>query len=69
MKNSGTRHGGSVTAAEFLRRFVKDDIPWAHIDIAGVTLASASKPLFPKGATGWGVLTLDEWIHQQEADG
>lgn len=61
-KNSATHQGGAVTAAEFLQRFVKEGTPWAHIDIAGVTLGHAAKPLSPKGATGWGVLTLDRWI-------
>ncbi len=62
MKNTGGRPGGSITAAQFLRRFVRDDTPWCHIDIAGVTLQSAETPLAPKGATGWGVMTLDRMI-------
>ena len=66
-KNSGDRRGGAVTAAEFLKRFVKDGTPWAHIDIAGVTLEGADKPLSPRGATGWGVRTLDRWVRSLEA--
>jgi leucyl aminopeptidase len=62
MKNTGGRPGGSITAAQFLRRFVRDETPWCHIDIAGVTLQSAETPLAPKGATGWGVMTLDRMI-------
>ncbi len=62
MKNTGTRAGGSITAAQFLRRFVKDETPWAHIDIAGVAMPPGETPLAPKGATGWGVLTLNRLI-------
>ncbi|OWU84867.1 aminopeptidase A [Oceanicola sp. 22II-s10i] len=61
-KNVGGRPAGSITAAEFLKRFVKDDTPWCHIDIAGVALKSGDSPLSPKGATGWGVLTLDRLV-------
>jgi len=62
MKNIGGRAAGSITAAQFLKRFVKDDVPWCHIDIAGVALLSAASTLAPKGATGWGVMALDRLI-------
>jgi len=62
IKNTGGRPGGSITAAEFLHRFVQKDMPWIHIDIAGVTLANAATDLAPKGATGWGVAALDALI-------
>ena len=62
MKNVGGRPAGSVTAAEFLHRFVKDGMPWAHIDIAGVASRSDETTFAPKGATGWGVLTLNALI-------
>ena len=62
VKNVGPRWGGAITAAEFLHRFVKDGMPWAHIDIAGVASVSTGTPLAPKGATGWGVMTLDRLI-------
>lgn len=62
LKNTGGRSAGSITAAEFLHRFVEDDMPWLHIDIAGVALASAGTDLAPKGATGWGVAALDALI-------
>ncbi len=58
MKNVGGRPAGSVTAAQFLQRFVKDGQAWAHIDIAGVASVKEATPLAPKGATGWGVATL-----------
>ncbi|PPB81615.1 leucyl aminopeptidase [Albidovulum inexpectatum] len=62
VKNVGGRPAGSITAARFLRRFVRDDLPWCHIDIAGVTLPPKATPLAPKGATGWGVMTLDRLV-------
>ncbi len=62
LKNTGGRAAGSITAAEFLHRFVRDGMPWIHIDIAGVTLASSGTSLAPKGATGWGVAALDALI-------
>ena len=64
MKNTGGRPGGSITAAQFLKRFVKDDVPWCHIDIAGVTLLTGDSALAPKGATGWGVRTLDRLVRE-----
>jgi leucyl aminopeptidase len=60
--NVGGRPGGSITAARFLARFVKQDLPWAHLDIAGVTLMPRETDLAPKGASGWGVRTLDRLI-------
>ncbi len=65
LKNTGGRAAGSITAAEFLHRFVRDGMPWIHIDIAGVTLASSGTNLAPKGATGWGVAALDELIRDK----
>jgi leucyl aminopeptidase len=62
VKNVGGRPGGAVTAAEFLRRFVKDETPWAHLDIAGVALRSDDTDLAPKGATGWFVRSLDRLV-------
>jgi len=62
MKNVGGRPAGSITAAQFLRRFVSEDVPWIHLDIAGVALLKGSSALAPKGATGWGVRALDRLI-------
>ncbi|MWB77359.1 leucyl aminopeptidase [Pseudooceanicola sp. 216_PA32_1] len=62
MKNVGGRPGGSITAAQFLRRFVKDEVPWIHLDIAGVASLKSDSMLAPKGATGWGVLALDRLV-------
>lgn len=65
MKNTGGRAAGSITAAQFLQRFVRKDQPWAHIDIAGVTLPPGATDLAPKGATGWGVMTLDRLVRDR----
>ncbi|MBY6152360.1 leucyl aminopeptidase [Vannielia litorea] len=62
VKNVGTRWGGSITAAEFLKRFVKDETPWIHLDIAGVAQPADAPALGPKGASGWGVLALNRMI-------
>ena len=62
MKNVGGRSAGSITAAQFLGRFVKEGTPWVHIDIAGVARVAKDTPLAPKGATGWGVMALDRLV-------
>ncbi|ULB09373.1 leucyl aminopeptidase [Cereibacter azotoformans] len=62
MRNSTGREAGSITAAHFLRRFVKPETPWIHLDIAGTALLKGDTALAPKGATGWGVLSLDRLI-------
>ena len=62
VKNTGGRPAGSCTAAAFLERFVPDGMPWAHLDIAGVALTKTDSAHAPKGASGWGVLTLDALI-------
>ena len=62
MKNVGGRSGGAITAAQFLKRFVKEGTPWIHLDIAGVTLPPEAGALAPKGASGWGVLSLDRMV-------
>ena len=62
MKNVGGRAGGAIIAAQFLKRFVKDDVPWIHLDIAGVASVGEGTDLAPKGATGWGVLALDRLV-------
>ena len=64
MKNTGGRMAGSITAAQLLQRFVKDDTPWIHLDIAGVA-SPGPTPLSPKGATGWGVRALDRLIRDK----
>ena len=63
MQNVGEgREAGSTTAAQFLQRFV-NDVPWAHLDIAGVAWQNKPlSPLAPKGAVGWGVRLLNDWV-------
>jgi leucyl aminopeptidase len=65
MANVGGRDAGSITAAQFLQRFVKNGTPWAHIDIAGVAYRKDDTDFAPKGATGWGVRTLDRLVRDR----
>jgi leucyl aminopeptidase len=62
MMNVGGRDAGSITAAQFLARFVKPETPWIHLDIAGVASVKSDTTLAPKGATGWGVMAIDRMI-------
>lgn len=64
MKNIGGRWGGSITAAQFLQRFIKDGVKWAHLDIAGVTWSSKNAPTVPKGGTAFGVRLLDRLVSE-----
>lgn len=62
MQNIGnTRGAGSITAAQFLKRFV-GDTPWAHVDIAGVAWAKKAEDLTPEGARGFGVRLLNRFV-------
>ena len=61
MKNTGPRGGGSITAALFLKQFVKDT-PWVHLDIAGPVWTDKTKGVDNEGATGFGVRTLVNWV-------
>jgi len=54
--------GGSITAACFLEAFMAEKTPWAHLDIAGMDTFSKQKPLYPKGASGFGVLLLNKFL-------
>ena len=65
MKNVGGREGGSITAAQFIKRFVKEDMPWIHLDIAGTASVKSGTELAPGGATGWGVLSLDRLVRER----
>lgn len=62
MKNIGPREGGSITAAQFLKRYVNDGVAWAHLDIAGMAWGDKDGPVWAKGATGYGVRLLDRYI-------
>ncbi len=61
MKNTGGRHGGSITAAQFLQRFV-DKTPWAHLDIAGTGIGSPQNEINKSWGSGWGVRLLDHLV-------
>jgi leucyl aminopeptidase len=63
MKNIGGPFAGSITAAQFLQRFIQEKTPWAHLDIAGVAWQDGEqKPLMPTWGTGWGVRILNRLI-------
>ena len=61
MKNIGIGGAGSITAAQFLKRFV-NKVPWVHIDIAGVTWSKTNSKLHPTGGTGFGVRLLNTYV-------
>jgi leucyl aminopeptidase len=64
MKNVGPREGGSITAAQFIQRFIENGIKWAHIDMAGKAWADKPSATYDKGATGFGVRLLDEYVSE-----
>ncbi|MEE8169184.1 MAG: leucyl aminopeptidase, partial [Phycisphaerae bacterium] len=68
IKNTGGRAAGAVTAAMFLREFVDKKTAWAHLDIAGVAYAEQDSPLCPKGATGFGVRLLMQYLSEFAGD-
>ncbi|PZO74639.1 MAG: leucyl aminopeptidase [Sphingomonas hengshuiensis] len=62
MKNIGPRGAGSITAAQFLKRYIDDGVRWAHLDIAGMVWADKPGNHHDKGATGFGVRLLDRFV-------
>jgi len=66
MQNIGAdREAGSITAAQFLQRFIKDDkTPWVHLDIAGVAWTKKTLDIVPKGASAYGVRLLNELVSE-----
>ncbi len=64
IKNSGGRNASAIIGGTFLQQFVTDGVPWAHIDIAGVSETEKEKPYCPKGATGFGVRLLIEYLNR-----
>lgn len=65
MKNIGGRMAGSITAAQFLGRFVEEGVKWAHLDIAGVTWLNKPTAIAPSGASGFGVRLLDRMVKNE----
>jgi leucyl aminopeptidase len=63
VKNTGGRWAGSITAAQFLQRFV-DKTPWAHLDIAGTALGSPQTDINKSWSSGWGVRLLDRLVEE-----
>jgi len=68
MKNVGGRPAGSITAAQFLLRFVQDGMAWMHLDIAGVASVKSDTDYAPKGATGWGVMALNRFVEDMPGE-
>lgn len=62
MKNIGGRWAGSITAAQFLQRFIKKGTPWAHCDIAGMVWSDKPGATHEKGATGYGARLIDQFV-------
>jgi leucyl aminopeptidase len=62
MKNTADRGAGSIHAGMFLKRFVPDQVPWAHLDIAGTAWTDKDTGFCRKGSTGFGVRTLFELV-------
>jgi leucyl aminopeptidase len=62
LKNSGGREGHAIMGGIFLKQFIADEIPWAHLDIAGVADSTKAGPYCPKGATGFGVRLLINYL-------
>ncbi|MBE5074170.1 leucyl aminopeptidase [Erythrobacteraceae bacterium E2-1 Yellow Sea] len=62
IKNVGPRYAGSITAAQFLQRFIRKGTPWAHCDIAGMVWADKPGATWDKGATGYGVRLIDRFV-------
>jgi len=62
VKNVGPREGGSITAAQFIKRFIDDGVKWAHLDIAGMAWSDKASNTYDKGATGFGVRLIDQFV-------
>ena len=62
MKNIGGKGAGSITAAQFIKRFVDEGVAWAHLDIAGMVWSDKPGTHHDKGATGYGVRLLDRFV-------
>ena len=62
MKNVGPREGGSITAAQFIQRFIENGVKWAHVDMAGKAWSDKAAATYEKGATGYGVRLLDQYV-------
>ncbi len=61
MNTGGSRYGGAITAAMFLKEFV-GETPWIHLDIAGTAWIDDNKPWQSKGPSGVAVRSITEWV-------
>jgi leucyl aminopeptidase len=61
MKNIGGRNAGAITAAQFLQRFV-NNVPWAHLDVAGTAMDSNRNAINQSWGSGWGVRLLNRLV-------
>jgi leucyl aminopeptidase len=69
MQNIGKdREAGSITAAQFLQRFIKEGTPWVHLDIAGMAWADHDLDTVPKGASGYGIRLLNQLVEDYYED-
>jgi leucyl aminopeptidase len=70
MKNTGGRWGGAATAAAFLQRFIQNDTPWCHIDLAGTAMDGARTDINQSWGAGWGVRLLDKFVaeHHEKSE-
>jgi len=66
IKNVGGRAAGASVAGAFLKRFVSDDYPWVHLDIAGTAIHERQGDYTPAGGTGYGVRLLFHWLQQRK---
>jgi leucyl aminopeptidase len=62
LKNSGGREGACILGGAFLQEFIEPGVAWAHIDIAGMATTSKDLPYAPKGATGFGIRLLIDYL-------
>jgi leucyl aminopeptidase len=67
LKNSGGREASTIIGGMFLKQFVSDQVPWAHLDIAGMADSRTDLPYCPKGATGFGIRLLVDYLKALEA--
>jgi leucyl aminopeptidase len=65
MKNIGGRYAGAIIGAQFLQRFIENDTPWAHLDIAGTAMGSPATETNASWASGYGVRLLDQFVRER----
>jgi leucyl aminopeptidase len=66
-RNVGSRYGGAITASLFLESFLKEEVPWVHLDIAGPARAESDKDEISKGGSAFGVRTFTQWLERRSS--